>query len=274
VRLALAPLVQLEDAAERVSRGEWYARVTQSQLADQRMRSLAATINRLLDAVTADHRHIHNLIQRSLSARETERATLSRQLREETAQALCGLELQLATAERDFGVEKGMVALRAARKISSQTLDEVRGLADTVYPGLLQELGLPAALNALAVRVGNRTKLQVSVDTSHGKTRLSPALTMTMYHVAEEAVRNVEQHARARSLDIRLLSTPTTLRLDVSDDGEGFDPASTERGSHAVGLFQLREMLSNVHGELKIESAPRCGTRVTATARLDQGDTA
>lgn len=274
VRLALAPLAELENAAERVSHGEWYVRVAHSPLADRRVDRLAMTINRLLDTVSADQQHIHKLIQRSLGMRELERETLSRQLREETAQALCGLDLQLGAAERDFGVERGLLALQAARGISSQTLDQVRGLADTIYPGLLQELGLSAALDALTARVRNRTTLQVSVDTARATTHMSPSLILTMYHVAEEAVRNAERHAHARSIEIRLSSTPTTLRLDVSDDGNGFDPASIERDSPAVGLFQLREMLSNVHGELKIESAPRCGTRITATARLDQGDTA
>jgi len=274
MRLALAPLVELEHAAERVSHGEWYVRVAHSPLADRRVDRLAATINRLLDTVSADHQHIHKLIQRSIGMREIERATLSRQLREETAQALCGLDLQLGAAERDFGLEGGLSALRTARQISSQTLDQVRGLADAIYPGLLQELGLSAALNALAARVRSRTQLRVSVDTARATTHMSPSLIRAMYHVAEEAVRNVEQHAHARSIEIRLSSTPTTLRLDVSDDGKGFDPAPIERERPDVGLFQLREMLSSVHGELKIDSAPASGTRVTATARRDQGDTA
>jgi two-component system sensor histidine kinase UhpB len=274
VRLALSPLVQLEDAAERVSRGEWYARITRSPLADRRVDRVAATINRLLDAVSADRQHIHEVIQRSIGARDAERAALARQLREETAQALYGLELQLGASEQDFGGEDGLLALHTAQQISSQALDQVRALADTVYPGLLQELGLPAALKALAVRVGKRTALKVSVATACATIRISPPLILTMYHVAEEAVRNVEQHAHASSIEIRLSSTPTTLHLDISDDGVGFDPTSTERGNHAVGLFQLREMLSCVHGELRIESAPRSGTHVTAIARLDQGDTA
>lgn len=138
-----------------------------------------------------------------MSLQQAERAAVSRQLREETAQQLYALVLQLDAAERNFGDEKGLSALRTARDLSSGILNDVRALADTI-----------------------------------------------------------------------LSSSATELRLDVSDDGQGFDVIAVERATVGVGLFELREMLANVHGRLEIESVPGRGTRVVATVRLDQGDTA
>jgi signal transduction histidine kinase len=273
VRVALGPLDELQRVAEEISRGEGYVRVTGSPIADQRVERLGTTLNRLLDIVSTDRVRIHQLIRRSLGMREAERATLSRQLREATAQQLSALTLQLAAAERAFGDARGLSALRTARELSSFILDAVRRLADSLYPGLLQELGLPAALGALAARVRARTALRVSVDSAGVATQLSPGLVTAIYHVAEEAVRNAEQHANAKSIKIRLSSADGTLRLEVIDDGKGFDVGATERDRLCVGLFQARELLANAHGQMEIQSSPALGTRVIATARLDQGDT-
>ncbi len=273
VRLALEPLDDLERVADAVSRGEDYVRVIKSPVADERVERLGSTINRLLDTVGADRRHIHQLIQRSLGIREAERATLSEKLREKTAQQIYALELHLATTDHAFGAESGRVALRTARAISTQLLHDVRGLADAVYPGLMRELGLHHALLALAVRARNHAKSRVSVDSSAATTHMSPALAVAMYHVAEEGVRNAERHADAPHIRIRLSSTPTELRLEVADDGKGFDVRSLEQERLGVGLFQARELLASVHGKLEIASLPGRGTRLIATARLDQGDT-
>ncbi len=273
VRLALAPLDELERVGDAVARGEQYVRATKSPFADKRVAQLGTTVNRLLTSVAGDRRQIHQLIQRSLARREADRAKLARELRESTAQQLCALDLQLAIATEAFSSPRGWLALGAARGIAAQQVESVRLLADSIYPGLLQELGLTSALAALATRVRNRSSLHVDVDTSAAPSHISPALIVAMYQVAEEAVRNVERHAHARSLHIRLSSTVGELRLEVTDDGRGFDVEETERERLCVGLFQARELVANVHGLLKIESAPGHGTRVIARARLDQGDT-
>ncbi len=102
VRLALSPLDELQDVAERVSRGERYVRATKSAIADRRIERLGTTLNHLLDEVHADHLHMHQSMRRSLEVRETERAAVAHQLREATAQQLSALALQLAAADRGF----------------------------------------------------------------------------------------------------------------------------------------------------------------------------
>ncbi len=274
VRVALAPLDELERTAERVAAGEWYARVTESAVSDRRIDRLRTTFNKLLEAINTDHVRFHQLIQRSLTVRDEERAAAARQLREDTAQKLYALELQLDVAQHSTTSANRIVAVRDARELASRTLKGVSALADATYPGLLQELGLSAALAALAARVRNRSTLRMTVETAGAPAHLSPTLVRTMFHVAEEGIRNVERHAEARAAEIRLSSNGTFLRLEVIDDGRGFDIAPMELTARGVGLFQLREMLANVHGQLEIQSAPGHGTRLIATARLDQGDTA
>jgi two-component system sensor histidine kinase UhpB len=273
VRLALSPLDELQDVAERVSRGELYARATKSAIADRRIERLGTTLNHLLDEVHADHFHMHQSMRRSLAVRETERAAVAHQLREATAQQLSALALQLAAADRAYGAERGLTALRESREIAAVMVNDVRRLADSIYPGLLRELGLPASLIALAARARARSGLRISVDAPDATMRLAPALVTAMYHVAEEAVRNVEQHARAGSARIRLYAKDGSLYLDIADDGCGFDVAAVERTTTGIGLFEARELLASAHGQLMVRSSARLGTRVIASARLDQGET-
>ncbi len=271
VRLALSPLDELQRVAERVSRGEGYLRVGKSQIADRRIERLGTTFNELLDAVQSDHLHMHRLIRRGLAAREAERAALSHELREVIAQQITAVALQLAVAEGAFGRGPGLFALRASRELSVRTVEQVQRLADSTYPGLLHELGLRASLGALAARVRQRSTLRISVDSTGVPDHLSPALVTAMFHAAEEAVRNTECHSGARSARIRLTANDGVLRLEVGDDGRGFDVAAAERSGSGAGLFEARELLASVHGDLDVRSSPR-GTLVIATARLDQGD--
>jgi two-component system sensor histidine kinase UhpB len=272
VRLALSPLDELQYVAERVSHGEGYLRAGKSEIADRRIERLGATFNQLLDTVQSDHVHIHQLIRRGLAARETERSVLSHELREVVAQQLTAIALQLAVAEGAFGRGPGLSALRASRELSVRTVEQVQHLADSIYPGLLHELGLRTSLAALASRTARRSAMRISADATGVPEHLSPALVTAMFHVAEEAVRNAECHSGARSVRIRLTASDGVLRLEVGDDGRGFDVAAAERSGRGAGLFEARELLASVHGELRVKSSP-LGTLVIGTARLDQGDT-
>lgn len=273
VRLALSPLDELVRTAKRVARGERYVRVTKSPIADRRIDELGTTFNDLLDEVHADHLNIHQSIRRSLAVREADRAAIAHQLREATAQQLSALSLHLAAADRRFCSESGLTALRESREIASRLIDDVRRLADSVYPGLLHELGLPAALSALAARARAQSHLRISVDVPDAAMRLAPVLVTALYHVAEEALRNAEQHARARTVRIRLYAVHGTVHLEVRDDGKGFDAAEAERMTTGSGLFEARELLASAHGRLIIRSSVQAGTRVIASAPVDQGVT-
>ncbi len=273
VRLALSPLDALQRVAEGVSNGEWYMRSTLSPIADRRIGRLGDTFNRLLDRAQSDRAHIHELIQRSLGVRENERAELAHELREATAQQLAALQLQLATVERGFGGPEGLTALAASRALSTQLVNDVRRVADSVYPGLLHELGLSAALVALGTRMAKRTTLRVAVDASHVGEHLAPAVVTALYHVAVEASQNAERHANARSLWVTLKARDGMMRLEILDDGKGFVATAETLEENGVGLFEARELLAHVHGELHVSSAPGRGTYVLATARLDQGGT-
>ncbi len=270
VRLALVPLDGLQALAQRVSEGDFSARVPASPIADEQMAGLGDTLNRLMGRVESDRARIRHLVRQSLRVREAEHAHIAEELREATAQQLSGLAMHLSAAVRECRDPAVAPTLAAARDIATRMVEDVQSVADSVYPGLLGEFGLPAALEALGRRVSRRSSLDVSVSADHEISAMPQALTTAMYRVAEESVRNVERHAHAGSVWVNLWRDGRTVRLQIEDDGTGFDVAEEDRASSGIGLFRARELLAHAGGELQISSAPGSGTSVVATATVHE----
>jgi signal transduction histidine kinase len=221
--------------------------------------------------VESDRARIQHLVRQSLKVRETERAGIADELREATAQQLSALTMHLSAAVRECQDPAQAPNLAAARDIAAHMVEEVQGVAEAVYPGLLGEFGLAAALEALGRRVSRRTNLDVSVTTDDDEAPMPLALVTALYRVAEESVRNVERHAHAGSVWISLTHEGDQVRLQIEDDGLGFDVAMAERMSSGIGLFRARELLAHAGGDMQISSAPGSGTSVVATATVHEG---
>jgi|SRR5688572_20235155 len=273
--LALRPIAQLEAVAQSVSAGNFKARVPRSPLADDETVRLATTMNRLLDRVEADRARIHYLAGRSVRAREIERESIARELRDSFAQTLAAATLQLGAAQRvnvDPQVEQ---QLGRAHVMLTQLTDDMRGVAEALYPGALGELGLPNALRALARRAQRQSGVNVDVQAS-AFSHLPPGnqLASALYRVADEALRNIVQHAYAKHAIIRLRATPDEVMLDIEDDGRGLDMYRNDPLQAGLGLFSAKAVLALVGGDLQISSAPGLGTHVTARVRIDKSMTA
>ena len=266
VRLALVPLDELERVAQAVSERDLTARAVILPTADRQVARLADAFNRLLARVAADRAQIQHLVRSSLRARETERAQLARQLRDSTAQQLSAITLQLGAAVQTNSDPALAPLLSTAHAIASGLSDEVRRMADSVYPGLLGRFGLYPALESLGSRMRERSGLEVVVDTHLCQTPLPLGITTALYGVAEEALRNVEQHASAHTVRLSLALSGSDVELRIEDDGLGFDAEAAEHAYGGIGLFRARELLAHCGGELRVVSIRDKGTKVIATA--------
>ena len=174
VWLALRPIAQLEAIADRVSEGEFSVRVPASPLADRDMARLSSTVNRLLDRVASDRARIQYLAGRAVRARDIERESVARELRDSLAQSLMAVSLEIAAA-RNTIVDPGQSALlQKVRESVQDVTDEMRSVAETLYPGTLEEFGLANALDALARRMTRRSSIRVIVDAGLFSATLSP----------------------------------------------------------------------------------------------------
>lgn len=208
------------------------------------------------------------LIRRSLQAQENERSAIAGQLRDSAAQQLTALSLHLAAARNVTRDNAVLASLDVARDLAGEMLVEMAALADRISPAWCGEFGLVPALGVLHQQASQRGLVQCDFRIDGKLFPLRLPLTRALLRVAEEAIDNVECHANAASVTLDVSFAWPIVRLEVSDDAQGFDLAILDRGEGGLGLFRARELLAHEGGAMQIESAPGRGTRVLATCDM------
>jgi signal transduction histidine kinase len=146
---------------------------------------------------------------------------------------------------------------------TNHALEDLRDLARGIYPPLLADKGLGAALESQA----RKSAIPVSVEID-GIGRYPQEAEAAVYFSCLEALQNVAKYAHATSATVRLAQADRTLSFEVSDDGRGFDPAAASRGS---GLQGIADRLAALGGELEVHSAPGDGTTVAGRLPVEGG---
>lgn len=268
VFFALAPVRELLETATRVRRGDLDARVPVSPLAEERVSDAADTINRLLDGLAADRARMQQLAAQVVGAADRERAQLARELHDSTAQSFAALSMQLAAMELDTSDAVVRQRLASMRDIAQAAMEELRMLAHTLHPRVLDDLGLIAALRNLARRTQESVGVRVEV-TVFGEADVPAHVASVLYRIAQESVYNALRHASASVIRVELSRGASAVRAEIVDDGVGFDVAEAELRRPGMGLFTMRERLSLVGGTMRIVSGADAGTRVIATVPLE-----
>jgi signal transduction histidine kinase len=194
--------------------------------------------------------------QRLVSAQDDERRKIERNLHDGAQQQLVALAVKMRLIEGLAGRNPQKVAELAhqAAEETGDALDSLRELARGIYPPLLAQEGLAAALESQ----GRKAPIPVSIRTD-GVARYPQDFEAAIYFCCLEAVQNAAKYASAGHVSIALSASDGDLTFSVSDDGIGFDPADTPRGA---GLTNMRDRIDALRGTLEIESAPNRGTTV------------
>lgn len=271
IKLALKPVKTLEQVAHKVSQGRLSERVPASLIADPDLALLASTMNEMLDNISAGRKRMTRLAAEVVYAQEEERAQVARDLHESVGQTLAAASFQLAAAANQDSIDDARPQLSSVRELLRSSLEEIRNLSRTLHPRVTDDLGLPMALEGLAGVTRQRSLIDVEVETALNGSVIPPALSATLYRVAQEALRNVELHADAGHALISLAAHRGFIELVVSDDGCGFDNALEKMKGSRV-LANMRQRLSLAGGDLHIHSTRDSGTRVVARVRLINGE--
>jgi signal transduction histidine kinase len=212
---------------------------------------------RLTEELRANLEELRASRQRIVTAQDARAKALERNLHDGAQQQLVALAVKLGLAETLFGRDADRVrAMLGELKAEAQdALDNLRDLARGIYPPLLADRGLVAALQAQA------RKLPVPVEVAgDGVGRFPPEVEAGVYFCVLEALQNVSKYAGAGRARVTLAVDEGSLVFAVEDDGAGFDPASTPRGA---GLENMADRISALDGKLEVRSAPGQGTTVT-----------
>jgi two-component system, NarL family, sensor kinase len=139
----------------------------------------------------------------------------------------------------------------------SRAIGEVRRISHDLRPALLDDLGLPAALEHIGNELAQRSGLRVRVSPQVQEDRLPELQAVSLFRVAQEALRNVERHANATRIDIRLDDSNERLELRITDDGVGFDVQRVELSKdRGIGLTNMRERVERNGGTFQLISHP------------------
>ncbi|MES2819463.1 MAG: cache domain-containing protein [Pseudomonadota bacterium] len=211
-------------------------------------------------------RKLQILTQRIVSLQDEERSRVSRELHDGISQLLVSIKFQLELAGHQLvaGGGQGLHTLQQGTERLAEAIGEVRRISHDLHPSLLDTLGLPSAIGQLVAEFEQRSGLQVEYRNGLGDKPLDDGVAVALFRVLQEALTNIERHARARAVQIGLEGLGQRVRLQVRDDGCGFNPRHLDSVKTGIGLRNIRERVEHFGGRFALTSTP-AGTVLKVT---------
>jgi PAS domain S-box-containing protein len=211
---------------------------------------------------------LRRLAERVESAREEERARVSREIHDEFGQMLSVLKLAVENLAAQYRPRnagpRGEFDTRVAAIVRAIDLsvNTVRRIAAEMRPAVFEELGLAAALNWQLQEFRSRTGIRCRRRGLRQDPGLAAGAALAVFRIFQEILTNVVRHAKATALEVAVRADAAWFTLRVSDNGRGFDPASLSP-SRSLGLLGMRERADMLEGTIEWSRRPRGGTTVT-----------
>jgi signal transduction histidine kinase len=214
-------------------------------------------------------RQLKALSQRVLEAQEQERRRVAMELHDELGQSLTAIKINLQLSQRLQAAAPPQLTSETIR-IVEDALQQVRRLATTLRPSMLDDLGLAPALQWMADQTAQRAGFMARFHAPNFAQRLAPEIETACFRITQEALTNITRHAHATTVDLGLERLGEELHLWVQDDGAGFDLAAMQERAQAggsLGVLGMQERATLLGGELLITSTPTQGTRLDMRCR-------
>lgn len=212
---------------------------------------------------------LKELTQRIFDTQEEERGRVARELHDGISQILVGVRYALELARRQLatGDKKAPQSLDKGVDMLGGAITEVRRISRDLRPGVLDDLGLGPALQALTEEFQKRTGIQTEFETVVFRNRLDEEARIALFRIAQEALTNIERHAEATQVTVKLAGHRSGATLLICDNGRGFDPSQRTKSGRGLGLRNMAERMEQLGGTLTIFVLSP-GTGIDATAPL------
>lgn len=256
--ILVRPIDDLTEAARRIRSGDLSARAARHH-ADE-IGALAETFNRMME-------DLRSLIGRLATLQEDERRSTARELHDHLGPSLSAALLSVETIRR--AAPKASEAVADLERTVRAAIDDVRKMAFTLRPSVLDDFGLEAALQTYVDLVSRHAPYSLRFRyAGPPQGHLPGEVETAFYRIAQEGLSNASQHAQARNVSLVVIHGPDEATLVIEDDGVGFDP-DAPRPAAGTGLVSMRERAALVGGTFALDAAPGRGTtlRVTAPVR-------
>ncbi len=210
------------------------------------------------------------LTNRVLQVQEAERGRVALELHDHITQLLCAILFRCQTLVEELSALEAM----KLREMLGKTSEEVERISRNLRPGVLDELGLEAVLRATSTEFTHRTGVPVKLACVKLAARLPANTELALYRILQEALKNVDQHARSRHVTVQLTKQTDFVQLTIKDDGTGFDTDRQRTGKKVrscLGQLGMRERATYVGGTFTVKSVRRSGTHIEVRIPLKPG---
>lgn len=261
VRYTFKPVKQIISALSELEQGAFGSRLPEFKQVE--LSEIGHKFNAMADALQTSTQNNHRLTQQIINLQEDERKSLARDIHDEIGQYLTAIHVD---ASAILATKKMTNARDSAVAISNNTrqmMDMVHELLQRLRPRVLDELGLGLAISELIHHWRQRNRSVAIVQNVHQHLgMLDESVAITAYRVVQECLTNITKHAKARRLTISVVSEENNLRIDIEDDGIGFDKTLM---TNRYGLAGMRERVQGLMGNMNIETALGSGTKIRIT---------
>ena len=242
--------------------------ILQRKSVEESLRKSEQHYSRLLEQSRHMQEQLRLLSRQLLSAQEEERKMISRELHDQIAQTLTGINVRLASLKTESTLNtKGLQKkISSTQRLVEKSVDIVHRFARELRPTVLDDLGLIPALHSFMKSFAKRTGVRTSLTAFATVERLDTAKRTVLFRVAQEALTNVARHAQAGRVEVSIQKLPDWICMKIKDDGKSFNVERTlhANGGKRLGLLGMRERLEMVGGKFVVESSPGKGTTVFA----------
>ena len=216
------------------------------------------------DELRRSHRQLRSLARHLQSVREEERKSVAREIHDELGQALTALKIDVSWLSKKL--PKGEMSLdekvRGMKELIDDTIQKVKRISTSLRPGLLDDLGLSAAMEWQGKEFERRTGIRCRVEMEPEEVILENELSTAVFRIFQELLMNVARHSGATRVEVNLEKGVDRLELRVVDNGKGITEKQIS-APKSLGLLGIRERVHPWGGEVRIEGIPRKGTAAT-----------
>lgn len=271
---------QLDLIGLRANGEEFHADISFSQLATGGTKLYTAIVRdasarrQAEEELRRSHQQLRELSASQQEVREEERTRIARELHDEMGQQLTGLKMDLSWIETRLRDDQAGLGekVNGMKRLVDAAVGSMRRIASELRPLMLDDLGLAAAVEWLALDFSRRTGIEVKLDLDAGIDGLDGSLSTSVFRIVQESLTNVARHADASRAGVSLAQVADQLVLKVRDDGKGMPSAGTGQ-TRSFGLIGIRERAYMFGGEMRISSQPGEGTTIEVTIPIRNAET-
>jgi PAS domain S-box-containing protein len=217
---------------------------------------------------------LQRLSREILRVQEEERTRISREIHDEIGQALTAISLNLTRLKTNGKPSEVKRKIRSVQSIVVKTSEFIHNMSRQIHPAMLEDLGLFPALRSYVRDFQENTGMQVTLKFLGTSERATIEQKSALYRIVQESLTNVLKHSGTRSATVMIRKSPLGLRLNVMDNGKGFDTTGTPGTNgkrQGLGLVGMRERARAVGASLKVVSQPGKGTNVSVSVQFKGG---